>query len=156
MTAFVFTQERAQKIAKVLQAPILERETHFRIELKPKENNLQLNIELFSDIEIGDKKGNLVTVYTNYGVNQLHFCTAYVASDLLGEVTFISETEFHVSAIVVEREGGCTFYSNIDKSLLNKDFTGLGPEVMMTGVTLSIIEPLLNGGSVEDIENELE
>jgi hypothetical protein len=43
----------------------------------------------------------------------------------------------------VEREGGASLYSNVDSRLLSGDFTQLGPEVMLSGVALSIAEHIL-------------
>lgn len=109
-----------------------------------------MTLELYNDIDFGKEKGCLVNVYTNYGIHQLHHCTGFLASELLGEVIFIAETENYIDAVVVEQNGGYNIYSNIDKRLLIGDFTQMSPEIMMTGVTLSIIEPLLNGGNVDD------
>ena len=134
--------------------PLVEKMAHV-FELTHSDSRLNLNFELFSQIEIGHKIGNLVTIYNNYGISQLHFCTACVCSETLGEVTFIAESETSINAIVIEREGGYSFYSNIDKKMLNADFATLHPEVMMTGVTLSLIEPVLGDNvSFDDIHNE--
>jgi len=64
-------------------------------------------------------------VYTPTAHLQLHFCTGYVVSKLLGEITFVAESDGKLSGLTVEREGGCSLYANVDRSILSGDFTTL-------------------------------
>jgi hypothetical protein len=92
---------------------------------------------------IGKERGNLITVYTPNAHLQLHFCSGYVVSNMLGEVTFIGQRDGKVSGLIIEKEGGCSLYANVDRSLLSGDFTQLGPEVMLSGIALSLTESVL-------------
>ncbi|MBE0555854.1 MAG: hypothetical protein IH628_01365, partial [Proteobacteria bacterium] len=74
---------------------------------------------------------------------QLHFCTTYVTSDMLGEVTFVGESGGKLSGLTIERTGGCSLYANVDQGILSGDFTTLGPEVMLSGIALSLTETVL-------------
>jgi hypothetical protein len=60
-------------------------------------------------------------------------------------VTFIGEHQGKVSGLIVEKEAGCSLYANVDANLLSGDFTQLGPEVMLSGIALSLTEHLLPG-----------
>ncbi|MFC1565212.1 hypothetical protein ACFL6G_09770, partial [candidate division KSB1 bacterium] len=102
-----------------------------------------LALEIYSQIPIGVTTGNLISVYTNNTHLQLHFCSGYVVSDMLGEVTFIGEDKDKLSGLTIEKEAACSLYSNVDKKLLSGDFTQLGPEVMLSGIALSLTEHLL-------------
>jgi hypothetical protein len=82
-------------------------------------------------------------VYTPTAHLQLHFCTGYVVSKLLGEITFVAESDGKLSGLTVEREGGCSLYANVDRGILSGDFTTLGPEVMLSGIALSLTENIL-------------
>ena len=62
---------------------------------------------------------------------------------MLNEVTFIGEHEGRLTGLIVEREGGCSLYANVDRKLLSGDFTQLGPEVMLSGIALSLTEGVL-------------
>ena len=62
---------------------------------------------------------------------------------MLGEVTFIGANEGHLSGIIVEKDAACSIYSNVDAALLSSDFTKLGPEVMLSGIALSLSEHIL-------------
>jgi hypothetical protein len=109
-----------------------------RFELSNTKDHRQLALEIYPGISIGRKKGNLISAYTHNTHFQLHFCSGYVVSKDVGEVTFISETKDKVSAIVIEKEGGCTFYSNVDRAILSGDYRMLAIDVMLAGIALSL------------------
>ncbi|MEX0602346.1 MAG: hypothetical protein WD295_03325, partial [Bacteroidota bacterium] len=110
-----------------------------------KEPGRRLALEIYPDIEIGRRRGNLISVYTPTAHLQLHFCTGYVVSEMLGEITFVGEFEGKLSGLTVEREAGCSLYANVDRAILSGDFTTLGPEVMLSGIALSLTESILPG-----------
>jgi hypothetical protein len=45
--------------------------------------------------------------------------------------------------LIIEKEGGCSLYANVDRAMLSGDFTRLGPEVVLSGIALSLTETLL-------------
>lgn len=113
---------------------------NIRFELSNTKDHRRLALEIYPSISIGKKKGNLISAYTHNTHFQLHFCNGYVVSKDVGEVTFISETKDKVSAIVIEREGACTFYSNVDRSILSGDYRMLAIDVMLAGIALSLTQ----------------
>ncbi len=147
-----FTEENIKEIEMVLNTTFAQRENQYRAILENKEQKRKLTLEIFANIPIGIKRGNLVNVFTMHGHAQLHFCTGYVASDTLGEVTFIGEHNGHLSGIIIEQAAAFSIYSNVDASILSTDFTKLGPEVMLSGVALSLAEHLLESKSSRDDE----
>lgn len=116
---------------------------NIRFELASAEANRRLALEIYSQIPIGRKKGTLVSVYTENAHLQLHFCSGYVVSEELGEVTFVAEQDGKVSGLIIERQAGCSLFANVDRSLVSGDFTQLGPEVMLTGIALSLTDGIL-------------
>lgn len=114
-----------------------------RFEIENKEQNRKLALEIYAGIAIGKRKGTLVSVYTPTAHLQLHFCTGYVVSEMLGELTFVGEENGKLSGLTIEREGGCSLYANVDREILSGDFTTLGPEIMMSGIALSLTESIL-------------
>lgn len=151
---FQFQPADFQKISAVFGVEPQTRETHTRFVIHNQETGLQVNIEIYNGIQFGDADGVLINVYTNYGIHQLHRCSGYVASDLLGEAIFFAEQADTINAIVIEKTGGYSVYSNVRKELINSDFSEMSPEIMMTGVSLSLIEPLLDGGVLPDLEDD--
>lgn len=140
---FEFSDKKIAEIEKVLKTQFIKRGNQYRAILENKEEKRKLTLEIFSNIPIGMRKGNLVCVFTASAHSQLHFCTGFVASEMLGEVTFIGEHNGHLSGIIVEKAAACSIYSNVDSALLSCDFTKLGPEVMLSGIALSLTEHLL-------------
>lgn len=139
----VFSKRDIQKIAAVLRSEPKFMGNNYRFEICDADRNIKLSLEIYPDIPIGGRTGNLISVYAPYAHLQLHFCTGYVVSESLGEVTFIGEVGGKVSGLIIEREGGCSLYANVDREILSGDFTTLGPEVMLSGVALSIAEEIL-------------
>lgn len=140
--AFTFTNNDIRKIARILNTKPKRFKECVRFELGNKQLQRKLSLEIYPDLPIGKKKGHLITVYTPTAHLQLHFCTGYVASALLGEVTFVGEANGKLSGLTIEREGGCSLYANVDRNVLSGDFTTLGPEVMLSSVALSLTESI--------------
>ena len=141
--AFGFTDRDIKKVSKVLNVSPKFKGTNVRFELGGKKGGRPLTLEIYPNISIGKKRGNLVTVYTPSAHLQLHFCTGYVISEMLNEVTFIGEQNGKLSGIIVEKEGGCSLYANVDREILSGNFTQMGPEVMLSGIALSLTETIL-------------
>jgi len=140
---FKFSDEKIAEIEKVLRTEFIKRGNQYRAILVNEEKKRKLTLEIYLDIPIGMQKGNLISVFTASAHAQLHFCTGFVASEVLGEVTFIGEHNKHLSGIIVEKDAAFSIYSNVDSALLSCDFTKLGPEVMLSGIALSLTEHLL-------------
>jgi hypothetical protein len=140
---FEFRNEDINTISKVLGVEPNKRVDHYRFVLENTKDKRRLSLEIYPDIPIGEKQGNLISIYTHNTHIQLHFCTGYVPSESLGEVIFFAENKGRLSGIIVEKEAGCSVYSNVDSSILSGDFTQLAPEVMMSGIALSVTEHLL-------------
>ena len=140
---FKFTAENFKEIEKVLNTRFAKRGDQYRAVLLNTEQNRKLTIEIYVDIPIGTEKGNLISVFTPNAHIQLHFCTGFVASDVLGEVTFIGQFGGRLSGIIIEKQAAASVFTNVDAQLLSGDFTKLAPEVMLSGIALSLAEPLL-------------
>ncbi len=140
---FTFNDEKIKEIEDVLDTKFKKRGDQYRAVLLNTELGRKLTIEIYPDMQIGTRKGNLVSIFTPYTHSQLHFCNGFVASDVLEEVTFFAEFKGHLSGVIVERQAGCSIFTNVDAELLSGDFTKLAPEVMLSGIALSLTEPLL-------------
>ena len=149
---FEFKKNDFAKLAQVLEINPKRLGTSVRFEIENKEQRRKLAVEIYSNIDIGNRKGNLISVYTPTAHLQLHFCTGYVISKMLGEITFVGESDGKLSGLTIEREGGCSLYANVDRNILSGDFTKLGPEVMLSGIALSLTESILPPTSQKKIE----
>lgn len=141
--AFSFTTNDFKKLSDILGVPAKHKGNNVRFEIEGKQAQRRLALEIYPNIAIGRRRGNLVSVYTQNAHLQLHFCSGFVVSKMLNEVTFVGEHDGKLSGLIIEKEGGCSLYANVDSAILSGDFTRLGPEVMLSGIALSLTEPLL-------------
>ncbi len=142
-TGFLFKESDFTKLSRVLGVPAKHKRNNIRFELEGKEAGHKLALEIYPNIAIGKRRGNLISVYTASAHLQLHFCSGFVVSNVLHEVTFVGEKDGKLSGLTIEREGGCSLYANVDNDMLSGDFTRLGPEVMLSGIALSLTETIL-------------
>ncbi len=140
---FEFKTSDFKKLSDILGVAAKHKGNNIRYELENKANRQKLAIEIYPDIRIGSRRGNLISVYTPSAHLQLHFCSGFVISKMLNEVTFIGQHEGKLSGLIIEKEGGCSLYANVDREILSGDFTRLGPEVMLSGIALSLSESIL-------------
>jgi len=141
--AFAFRASDIRKLEKVFGISAKSKGSNFRFEIAPADPVRRLALEIYPEIPIGRQRGALISVYTAAAHLQLHFCSGYVVSDVLGEVTFVGEYDGKLSGLIVEKGGGCSLFANVDRSLVSGDFTKLAPEVMMSGIALSLTDTIL-------------
>ncbi len=141
--SFTFSIADIQRISGLLGVSEKFKGNNYRWEIDKPETGRRLVLEIYPSLQIGQRTGNLIIVYTPTSHVQLHFCTGYVISEMLGEITFVGEVRNKLSGLIVEREGGCSLYANVDRNILSGDFTTLGPEVMLSGIALSLTETIL-------------
>lgn len=142
--AFSFKSSDIKKLEKTFGASARAMGDTIRFEIAAGDPHRKLALEIYPDIPIGRARGALVSVYTENAHLQLHFCSGYVVSELLGEATFVAEQDGKLSGLIIEREGGCSLFANVDRSLVSGDFTKLGPEVMLSGIALSLTDGMLD------------
>lgn len=138
-----FTPENIEAIGKVLDAtPKPLGDDVFRIEIKNEEENRKIALEIHLGLEANGEIMNMVSVYAYNTFIQLHNCTAFVASDVLQQVTFFGKSGSKTSGLIVEKTAGCSLYANVDESLLTGDFTQLPEDLMMCAIALSLTESM--------------
>lgn len=139
-----FNENHFEEIAGILGAELEVTESAAKFIVRNEEKNRQVILEIYPKVEYPGDKGNMLILHTGTSHMQMHNCLGFVASEMLGEVAFISESEGNLSGVIVEKGAGITIYTNIDKDLLSADFTTLSPEVMMAGIALSLADHLLS------------
>jgi hypothetical protein len=145
----LFSERDIKKIAAVLGAEAKHRGNNYRLVLENTEAGRRLSIEIYPEVYVDKNKkvsGSLISVFTPTAHLQLHFCTGFVVSKMLGEVTFIAEHHGKISGLIVEKETGCSLFANVDNRVLSGDLTSLSPELMSSSIALSLAETLLSEG----------
>ena len=94
-----FRDDDIKKISAILGVQPKVSGNSIRFEVENKELNRKLALEVYPNIPIGKRRGTLVSVYTPTAHLQLHFCTGYVVSEMLGELTFVGETNGKLSGL---------------------------------------------------------
>ncbi|TVQ01223.1 MAG: hypothetical protein EA359_14225 [Balneolaceae bacterium] len=140
---YEFSKETILSIGKVLGSnPKKLGEDVYRIEMVNDEDGRKLALEILLGLVIDGKKMNMVSVYSGSTFIQLHNCTAFIASEMLKQVTFFGKSGGYTSGLIVEQGAGCSLYANVNDSVLTGDFTKLPEDVMMCGVALSLTDTL--------------
>ena len=137
-----FSEDNIAAIARVLDTRPKKSGNVYRFEITHSETGRKIAMEIHMGLNVGDKPMNLVSVYTRDTFLQLHNCTAFVASDMLQQVTFFGKEDEKITGLIVEKEAGCSMYANVRESLIKGDFTELPHEVMMCSVALSLTESI--------------
>lgn len=114
----------------------------YRFELQDEEKTRKLALEIIPDLIIDGRPTNLISVYSHNTFLQLHNCVGFVSSDILNQVTFFGKTDNTTSGLIIEKEAGCSYYANVDDSILKGDFTKLPTELMMCSVALSLTDSI--------------
>lgn len=129
-------EEDLEQIEALFSEKFQKTESSYLINIRNERINANICAEIFPE-----KDGRfLVSVYTNNTHLQLQSCTNLIISGMLEEIIFISETDSHISGLIVSKQGDCALYSNVDKKILRSDFTELNSEKLLAAVALSITE----------------
>lgn len=138
-----FTKENIEAIGKVMgTTPKPLGNDVFRFEILNEEENRKIALEIHLGLDVNDETMNMVSVYAYNTFIQLHNCTAFVASEMLQQVTFFGKSGSKTSGLIVEKTAGCSLYANVDESILSGDFTQLPEDLMMCGIALSLTESM--------------
>jgi len=139
--SYTFSKEDYEKISLALEAKMnvgSDQSVRFLIEDQNKQRSVE--VEFISEIDLGEKNGTLISIYTPLGLMQLHNCTNYIVSQELGEVILFAEVKETISGFVLSKDAGVTTYTNVQKSLLSKDPFKLSGEVLGCAIQMSLTE----------------
>lgn len=144
-----FTKENIDTIGNVLGCtPKPLGNDVFRFEIRnDEEPGRKLALEIHLGLDVNNEEMNMVSVYAYNTFLQLHNCTAFVASDMLQQVTFFGKSGTKTSGLIVEKTAGCSLYANVDETVIAGDFTQLPEDLMMCGIALSLTESMDDGFS---------
>ena len=135
-----FSIDNIKQIGLILGVDPKKNGNVYRFEIRDAEHTRKLALEIIPDLTIDGISTNLISVYSHNTFLQLHNCVGFISSDILNQVTFFGKTDNTTSGLIIEKEAGCSYYANVDDSILRGDFTKLPPELMMCSVALSLTD----------------
>ena len=133
-----FDKDSLNKIEELLSAKFEKSDDSYSINIKDSKNKTSISLEIL----IENEGGCLISVYTSNCHLQLQSCSSFLISEMLEEVIFISETVDKLSGLIISTKGDCSLYSNVNKDILNKDFSELSSEKLLSAVALSVTESI--------------
>lgn len=131
-----FDKDSVSRIEELFNTKFEKSEISYSVKIKNQKSNTIIFLEIL--LEGGNEY--LISVYTSNCHLQLQSCSSFLISEMLEEVIFISETDDKISGLIISKQGDCSLYSNVDKSILNKDFSELDSEKLLSAVALSVTE----------------
>jgi hypothetical protein len=139
--SYAFQEIDISKIADTLGVALPKLDGNvYRLEISDKESSRKVTLEIYPELQIGNREGNLLTAYTPVGLMQLHFCTNFIASEELGEVIFFAEAKEKLTGFIISKDAGLTCYANIDKEILSKDPFKLAGEILGCAIQMGLTE----------------
>lgn len=140
---FTFTENNIKEIGKTLQASVEKSADSWTFQLHNPNTRQSLFFVIYNNIDLGGgEKGTLVSVQTQHGYFEIHFCNGYMVFEP-DEIIFFESKPETVSCLVIGKECTCSMFSNINRSLLEADFTTLDAPVLLSAMQLSITENVL-------------
>ena len=124
------------EIARLFEKEVKKEQGAFCINLVSRHKKTEVSLSIYLE---GNGSG-LVSVYTENSHLQLQNCNCVILSEMLSEVIFIVETGEKISGMIISKQGDCSLYANVEKSILSSDFTGLSSEKLISAVALSLTE----------------
>lgn len=142
--AYIFTNDDINSISNILQLESKPYQNAWSWQLKNNENNQSLLFTIYNNVELGSEHfGSLISVQTQHGYYELHDCSCFMIFEP-DEIIFINDSSERVSCLIIGKNCTCSMYSNIDKKILNADFSALDPAVLLSAMQLSITEAVLS------------
>ncbi len=86
-----------------------------------------------------DDGSTVLSAQTVHGYFELHDIQRFVPVEP-DEVIFVAEQAEKISGLVVGREGTCSLFANVSRSILSADLTALEPTLILAAMQLGLTE----------------
>lgn len=140
---FKFTNSDISSIENILGNVASYIDNSWTWKLKSSETNQTLVFTIYNSAKISsENEGVLISIQTQFGYFELHDCNAYLIFEP-DEIIFINSQKDKLSSLVIGKSATCSLFSNIDRGILNTDFSELDPSVLLAAMQLSITETIL-------------
>lgn len=142
---FSITEADIQIINDTLGVKSKSRDDSHTWALKNSKNDQSIVFTLYNKVVISPKEGAtgvLISAQTKHGYFELHDINAFMIFEP-DEIIFVRSFDDKVSCLVIGKNCNCSMYSNIDKNILNTNFTELDPAILLSAMQLSLTESII-------------
>ena len=130
------TDDKIKAIEDLLKIKVNKSDDSFSIKLKNEKTHTDIHIDIIKE----NNDEYLISVYTTNAHLQIQSCKNLIISEMLEEMIFISESGDKISGLIISKQGDCSLYSNVDRSIISSDFSNLTSEKLLSAVALSVID----------------
>jgi hypothetical protein len=140
---YIFTNDDINSISKTLGTEFKEFTQGWTFNINSPKIKQALVLTIYINVNLGgDNIGSLISVQTQHGYFELHNCSNFILFEP-DEVIFIQNSNDKVSSLILSKDGACSMYSNIERSIINADFSELDSAVLLSAMQLSLTESVL-------------
>lgn len=140
-----FNKTDIDAISNILGIPSQEMESSWAWKLVNAETKQTLVFSIFNDVSLGDQLAaiSIISVQNNQGYFELHNCTDYLLFEP-DEVIFINANTDNISSLTIGKAATVSMFSNINREILQKDFTELEAPLLLSAMQLSLADTMLD------------
>ena len=139
-----FTIEDIKIISDIFGTEPEQFENNWMWRLGNKQSGQSLILSIYNEVLLDNRqKGCLLSVQTQYGCFELHDCSNFLVFEP-DEIIFVSQSETHISSLIVGRQCSCSLYSNISREILKSDITMLDTPVLLAAMQLALTETIIS------------
>ena len=141
--SFKFLDKEIKEIVDLLeQEPKQIDDTTFIWEIINPSARQSLTLTIYNDVDLAGDNGVLISVQTLYGVFELHNCINYLRFEP-DELIFVATNDNKLNVMTVGKNCSLSLYSNINRELLERDFSELDSATLLSAMQASLVEDIL-------------
>jgi len=141
---FEFSDKDVEIISQILMKKPDKFDNSWTWNLADPDGIRPLIVSIYNSVDLdSSSKGSLISVQSRHGYYELHDCR-YILPFEPDEVIFLAKNDKKLSCLVIGRHSTCSLFSNIDRTLLNRDFSELDSAVLLSAMQLSITDSLID------------
>ena len=128
-------KEQIEGLAKLLDAELVTSDSDYVLRIGGGESGpaIVLSISFLQNSSV------TLSAQTSYGYFELHTVSRMVPVEP-DEVIFVAEDGQKVSGLVVSKQGACSLFANVERSLLSADLSTVEPSLLLAAMQLGLTE----------------
>ncbi len=139
----IFGKEQAEELSDKLGSQPSEFEGGYEWNIKNEKTNQKVVLSIYTSAEVGDgTKAPLISVQTTHGYFELHSPDTYMTIEP-DEVIFLKTQDDKLTSMTVGGSATCSMFTNINRSIIDTEFSELDPAVLLAAMQLSLTDSVV-------------